>query len=163
MSVTPTVQLPRWPTQPIDPDVAWVDYDIPADEFLVYFGGKPVPKVCDPLDGPGFQDVAIMLGVGPDGDETGEIVGVQVIPMLIGAVPEQPHWAILTWAAMAGDFGTELIKERLPGFLAEVEAAFHQYWTPTPPIEEQMAEIERARQRRGAAGSETTTATADSR
>lgn len=150
MSVTPTVQLPHWPTQPIDPDVAWVSYDNPADEFLVYFEGKPVPKVCDPLDAPGFQDVAIMLGVGPDGDETGKIVGVQVIPMLIGAVPEQPHWAILTWAAMAGDYGTELLKERLPSFMKEVEAAFRQYWTPAPPIEEQMAEI--ARRKTASAG-----------
>jgi hypothetical protein len=39
---------------------------------------------------PGFEDVAIMIGLGADGKETGEIVGVQVIPMLLGAVRDQP-------------------------------------------------------------------------
>jgi hypothetical protein len=144
MSHTDNHGIPCWPAA-VDPAVAWVDYDVPADEFLVYFGGKPVPAVSDPLDAPGFDDVAIMLGVGADDDETGEIVGIQVIPMLLGAVQEQPAWAVLAWAAMAGDFGTELLKERLPGFLTEVHQAFSQYWTPAPPIEEQMAELARVK------------------
>ena len=142
--MTDRLGAPRWPTA-IDPTFAWVDYNIPADEFLVYFGGKPVPKVSDPLDAPGFRGVAIMLGVGADDEETGEIVGVQVIPMLLGAVQEQPAWAVLAWAAMAGDFGTELLHERLPGFLTEVHQAFSQYWTPAPSVEEQMAELARAK------------------
>jgi hypothetical protein len=133
---------PRWPAV-IDPTIADVSYDVPADEFLVYFGGKPVPKVCDPLDAPGFEDVAIMLGVGADDEATDEIVGVQVIPMLLGAVQEQPAWAVLAWAAMAGDYGTELLQERLPGFLAEVNEAFTRYWTPPPSMEEQMAGLTR--------------------
>jgi hypothetical protein len=144
MSHSDNPGVPRWPTV-IDPTVAWVDYNIPADEFLVYFGGKPVPKVSDPLDAPGYDDVAIMLGVAADDEETGEIVGVQVIPMLLGAVQEQPAWAVLAWAAMAGDFGTELLQERLPGFLTEVHQAFSQYWTPAPSVEEQMAELARAK------------------
>jgi hypothetical protein len=144
MSHTDNSRVPRWPTV-IDPTIAYVDYNIPADEFLVYFGGKPVPKLSDPLDAPGFDDVAIMLGVGADGEETGEIVGIQVIPMLLGAVQEQPTWAVLAWAAMAGDFGAELLKERLPGFLAEVNDAFTRYWTPPPSLEEQMAELARVK------------------
>jgi hypothetical protein len=158
---TRTIAIPRWPTAPFDPSLAWVDYDVGADEFLIFFGGKPVPAISDILvDAPGFNDVAVMLALDKDRRSTDEIVGVQVIPMLLGAVQEQPHWAILTWAAMAGDYGTELLKERLPGFLDEVAAAFRQYWKPAPPIEEQMAEIERARQRREAAGgSETANAT----
>ncbi len=139
------LRVPKWPTEPIDPAIAYVYHHVPADEFLVYFGGKPVPKVSDPLDAPGFRGVAIMLGVGADDEETGEIVGVQVIPMLLGAVQEQPAWAVLAWAAMAGDFGTELLKERLPGFLTEVHQAFSQYWTPAPSLEEQMADIVRAK------------------
>jgi hypothetical protein len=142
MSYADNSRVPRWPPV-IDPTVAWVDYNIPADEFLVYFGGKPVPKVSDPLDAPGFDDVAIMLGVGADDEETGEVVGVQVIPMLLGAIQDQPAWAILAWAAMAGDFGTELLREQLPGFLAEIHQAFSQYWTPPPSIEEQMADLVR--------------------
>jgi hypothetical protein len=144
MSQTDNSRVPRWPTV-IDPAVADVSYDVPADEFLVYFGGKPVPKVSDPLDAPGFEDVAIMLGVGADDEETGEIVGVQVIPMLLGAVQEQPAWAVLAWAAMAGDFGTELLNERLPGFLTEVQQAFSQYWTPAPSVKEQMAGLARVK------------------
>jgi hypothetical protein len=142
MSHTDNSRVPRWPTA-IDPATADVSYEVPADEFLVYFGGKPVPAVSDPLDAPGFEDVAIMLGVDADDEETDEIVGVQVIPMLLGAVQDQPAWAALAWAAMAGDFGTELLKERLPGFLTEVHQAFSQHWTPPPSIEEQMADLAR--------------------
>ena len=140
-----TLRVPRWPIEPVDPTIADVSYNIPADEFLVYFGGKPVPKVSDPLDAPGFRGVAVMLGVGADDEETGEIVGVQVIPMLLGAVQEQPAWAVLAWAAMAGNFGTELLKERLPGFLTEVHQAFSRYWTPPPSVEEQVAGLARAK------------------
>jgi hypothetical protein len=144
MSHTDNPDAPRWPAA-VDPALAYVAYDVPSDEFLVYFSGKPVPAVSDPLDAPGFEDVAIMLGVGADDESTDEIVGVQVIPMLLGAVQEQPAWAVLAWAAMAGDYGTELLKERLPGFLAEVNDAFSRYWTPPPSLEEQMADIARAK------------------
>lgn len=123
----------RCPAEPIDPSLAWVDYDVPSDEVLVFCGGKPVPTVSDLLDAPRFRGVAAMLELDAAGNEMGEIVGVQVIPMLLGAVQEQPHWAVLAWAAMAGYFGTELLRERLPGFLAEVEPAFRQYWTLLRP------------------------------
>ena len=46
---------------------------------------------------------------------------------------------------MAGDFGAELLQERLPGFLAEVHQAFNQYWTPPPSMEEQLTGITRAK------------------
>jgi hypothetical protein len=140
--------LPSWPADPIDPGLAWVDYDVPADEFLVYFGGKPVPATSDPLDAPGFEDVAVMFGLGLDDETTDEIVGIQVIPMLLGAVQDQPSWAVLVWAAMAGDFGTELLKERLPGFLAQVRQAFAQHWRPPPSMEEQLAELARTKRQR---------------
>ena len=91
------------------------------------------------------------LRLGPDRERTTEIVGVHVIPMMLGAVPEQPHWAILTWAAMAGDYGTELLRERLPAFLDEVKDAVDKYWRPAPPMEEQLAEIARAKAEREAA------------
>jgi hypothetical protein len=144
MSHTDNHSVPRWPAA-IDPATAHVDFDVLADEFLVFFGGKPVPAVSDPLVAPGFEDVAIMFGVGADDEATDDIVGVQVIPMLLGAVQEQPAWAVLAWAAMAGDFGAELLQERLPGFLAEVHQAFSQYWTPPPSLEEQMADLVRAK------------------
>ena len=142
MSHTSTFRVPRLPTD-IDPATACIDYDVPADEFLVYFGGKPVPAISSPLNAPGFRGAAVMFGLGADDESTDEIVGVQVIPMLLGAVQDQPAWAVLAWAAMAGDFGTELVKERLPSFLTEVHQAFSQYWTPPPSIEEQMADLAR--------------------
>jgi hypothetical protein len=142
--------LPSWPADPIDAGLAWVDYNVPADEFLVYFGGKPVPATSDPLNAPGFEDVAVMFGLGADDETTDEIVGVQVIPMLLGAVQDQPSWAILAWAALAGDFGTELLWERLPGFLDQVREAFERSWTPPPSMEEQLAGLARVG-RRGAA------------
>jgi hypothetical protein len=149
MSHPETLHAPQWPTEPIDPDVAWVDYDVRADEFLVYFGGKPVPAISDPFDAPGFPHVAIMLGVGPDDEETDEIVGIHVIPMMLGTIQEQPDWALLVWAAMGGEYGTELLKERLPIFLDEVREAFQTYWKPAPPIEEQLAAIERRHNEKG--------------
>jgi hypothetical protein len=141
MNMTETISAPCWPAKPIDTGIAWVDYDVVADEFLVYFGGMPVPAVSDPLNAPGYSGVAIMVGIGEDRESTEEIVGVQVIPMLLGAVPDQPHWAALAWAAMAGDYGTELLQERLPTFLDEVARAYRDHWTPAPPIEEQLAAI----------------------
>jgi hypothetical protein len=135
MSAISTVRKPVWPVHPIDPRTARVSYYVPADEFLVYFGGQSVPKISDPLDAPGFEDVAVMIALGPAGELTDEIVGVQVIPMLLGAVQAQPHWAVLAWAAMAGEYGTELLRERLPAFLNEVAAAFAVHWTPTPADE----------------------------
>jgi hypothetical protein len=45
---------------------------------------------------------------------------------------------------MAGDLGAELLRERLPGFLSDVADAFARYWTPAPPIEEQMARFTRS-------------------
>lgn len=153
MGATKTILTPKWPAKPVDPLQARVSYDVVADEFLVYFGGKPVPKTSDPLDAPEIGHVAIMIGLDAEGEETGEIVGIHVIPMLLGAVEDKPSWAALAWAAMTGYHGTELLRERLPGFVAEVREAFEEYWTPAPPIEEQLAVIERARQERDSAPS----------
>ena len=84
-------------------------------------------------------------------EETGEIVGIHVIPMMLGAIPNQPDWSVLVWAVMAGDYGTELLRERLPLFIDEVAEAFRLYWKPAPPIEEQLAALQRgSRERRSA-------------
>lgn len=142
MRSTPVaLSAPRWPSESIESNVAWVDYYAPADEFLVYFSGKPVPAISDPINAPGFRGLAVMFGLDENHEPTEEIVGVQVIPMLLGAVPDQPHWAALAWAAMAGDYGTELLKERLPSFLDEVARAFREHWTSPPPVEEQLSAI----------------------
>jgi hypothetical protein len=130
MSSPGTAHALHWPVEPVDPAVARVDYDVRADEFLVYFDGKPVPKLSDPLIAPGFRAVSIMFGADDDDELTGEIVGVHIIPMLLGAVQDHPRWAVLAWAALAGDDDMGLLRERLPGFLQEIEAAFRQFGTP---------------------------------
>lgn len=151
MAVKHQRAIPRWPAESIDPDVAWVDYDVVADEFLVYFGGKPVPAVSSLVRAPRFADVNVMFALGADHQRTDEIVGVHVIPMMVGAVLDHPEWSVLTWAAMAGDYGAELLRERLPKFLDEVAEAYNRYWKPAPPIEEQLAEIAKAAQARKSA------------
>lgn len=151
MAVKQRCTPPPWPTEAIDTGVAWVDYAVVPDEFLVYFGGQPVPAVSSSLDAPGFEDVAVMFALGAGDETTDEIVGVHVIPMMVGALREQPQWAKLVWAAMAGDYGIEMLRERLPLFLDDVAEAYRKYWKPAPPIEEQLAEIARAAQQRKSA------------
>ena len=139
VSASATGAAPRWPSDPIDPARVDVDYYPPADEPTVYFPDRPRGGVCDSISVPGFDDVAVIHDHG-----SGEVVGVQVIPLLLGAVKDQPEWAALAWAALAGDLGAELLGERLPGFLAEVADAFGRYWTPPPPMDEQLARLTRA-------------------
>jgi hypothetical protein len=150
VAVTRPRAIPHWP-ESIDPGIAWVDYAVVPDEFLVYFGGKPVSAVSSLLKAPGFDDVNVMFALGADRKRTDEIVGIHVIPMMVGAVPEHPQWSVLTWAALAGDYGTELLRERLPIFLDEVAEAYNRYWKPAPPIEEQLAQIAQAAQARKSA------------
>jgi hypothetical protein len=141
----PTVDVrPRWPDGLPDPLRVHVSYYPPADEFLVYFAERPVPSYSDALNGPGYDDVAVMVGMHPDESSTGEVVGIQVIPLLLGAVRDRPEWATLAWAVMADDLGRETLREELPKFFAEVEEAFVRYWRPAPPIEEQLARLPRA-------------------
>lgn len=110
---------PFWPDAPFDPARARVSYDAPADELLVYFDrGRRPGGVCDPV-GLAEGTIAVVY----DGD-TGEIVGVQGIPFLLGAVRHRPDWAALVWGKMAGGFGEQTLNEALPDFVAEVADAF---------------------------------------
>ncbi len=141
MAISMHNRLSPWPATLIDPERAWLDYDIAADELLIYFAGAPVPAVSSPLDAPGFADVAILLGVGADDEPTGAIVGIQVSPMLLGAVQERPAWAALVWAVLAADLGVDLRQERLPGFIDDVADAFRRHWRPAPAAEAQMPRL----------------------
>ncbi len=125
MAVTTADPRPRWPDlQSFDPTHARVSYDAPADELLIHFGGRSVPSFSDTLEAPGFAQVAVMVGMNPDETSTGEVVGVQVMPLLLEAVKEHPEWAALAWGAMAGDIGVELLREQLPSFLVQVADLF---------------------------------------
>ena len=142
---------PIWPRETIDSRLAWVDYDIVADEFLVFFGGMPIPAISHHVEAPGFDHLMVMIGLDQDRRETGEVVGIHIEPMMHGAILARPEWSVLIWAILAGEYGTELVKERLPRFIDEVADAFEKYWKPAPPIEEQLATMRQAiRERKSA-------------
>jgi len=107
---------PTWPRQPVDPDRCYVSYHPPADELVVFFGGKPVPSYSAPI--PAFgEHVAVMVDLAPDwASSTGEIVGIQGIPFVGGALPDHPEWSSLV--------GTdeEARRAALARFLADVAA-----------------------------------------
>lgn len=149
------VVRPRWPEPDgIDPKRLSVDFDPLADEFLVYFAAKPVPAYSDPFDVEGFEDVALRIDLQPDETSTNEVVGIQVIPFLVGAVPKHPAWAVLAWGALTEfRYEEEMLRDALAAFVAEVRDLFEQHWTPPPPIAEQLARLPHAA--RNAAGETT--------
>ncbi len=117
---------PRWPTDPIDVTRVDLDYDAPADELTLFFAGRPLPSYCDPIDAPD-SDVAIMVGMNEDESSTGEIVGIQVIPLLVGAVHAHPGWATLAWGVMAGYDDDETLRAAIATFLADVADLYARY------------------------------------
>jgi hypothetical protein len=77
-----------------------------------------------------------LVGLGPDGVDTGGVVGIHVYPLLAGAARHRPHWRRLA----EPDPPAELVA----AFGAGVRQLFERYWTPAPPMEEQLASIQRA-------------------
>lgn len=123
-----TVAEPFWPDAPFDAERAIVRYDAPADELLIWFGEGQGMTIYDPsalADG----DIAVAYSA-----ETGEIIGVQGIPFLLGAVRRRPEWVVIAWGVLAGDLGRSTLVEALPGFVAEVAEAFAEHgivgWSP---------------------------------
>lgn len=133
-SIPPTVR-PRWPTSALDPARCWFDFDAVADELVFYFGGRPVPAVSDLIETSDGAAPAVLLGLDPDGEETGEIVGIHVYPLL-AAAQARPAWRALAEPDPPAEF--------VARFVAEVKDLFERYWTPAPPIEEQPVWSRRA-------------------
>ena len=123
---------PRWPSDPFDPDRARVSYDVVADELVIHFGGVAVPAVSELIDAPDVDDAAVLVGLGPNGEDTGEVVGIHVYPLLVGAVQARPRWARIAWAAMAGEIGEEMLRAELPDLVGEIAELFDRYWTLAP-------------------------------
>lgn len=145
-----TQRRPTWPSAPIDPRHVDLSYYPPADELMLYFPGRRHGGVCDPINEPGGGDVAIVVD-----DDTNEIVGIQVIPLLVGAVQQHPRWAILAWGSLT-EFRYEdhTFRSEVAAFVAEVADLFARYWTPAPPWEEQLANLPRAARPAGDHGDE---------
>lgn len=144
---TETVARPLWPAAPFDPRLAYVDYGAVADELVVYFGGRPVASFVDSINAPEGSDVGVLVGLDSAGNETGAVVGIHVYPLLVGAVADHPRWARIAWAALAGwEHDGGMLREELPGFVAEVRELFDRHGTPAPPMEAQVAALA-ARQR----------------
>lgn len=76
--------------------------------------------VCDPI-ALADESIAVVYDW-----ETGEIVGIQGIPFLLGAVRQRADWVALAWAVLAGKFGRQVMEEALPRFVAEVADAFRR-------------------------------------
>jgi len=136
--VPDTVAEPLWPDAPFDPERAIVPYDAPADELLVWFGDGRGPTIYDPT---ALADGGIAVAYSA---KTGEIIGIQGIPFLLGAVRRRPEWVAIAWGVLAGDLGRSTLVAALPGFVAEVAQAFAEHgivgWSPeelpTPPTAE---------------------------
>jgi len=147
MAVTAAEALPRpaWPVpDTLDTAPMYVHYDPLADELLVYFGGRPVPKYVSPIGAPAGDYAAVLVGMDENDDPSAEIVGLHVMPLLVGAVQKHPKWAILAWGALTDfRYEEEMLRSALADFVAEVRDIFDRYWTPPPPIEEQLARLPR--------------------
>lgn len=136
------VARPRWPVAPFDPPRAYLHDGTVADEFVLYFADQPIRSFSDLIDAPEGDDTAVLIGVDEDDAETGEVVGVRVYPLLAGAARTHPAWRALADPNPA--------PEAVARFVAEVEALFARYWTPAPPIAEQLARLRRVDRRAGA-------------
>lgn len=112
---------PIWPPAAIDASGVDLDYYPPADELTVFFGGRPVPATSDFLEVEGFRDVAVLVD-----DDTREVVGLHVMPLLMGAVRDHPEWAALAWGALANELGEESLRAALPPFIETVRRVFEQ-------------------------------------
>ncbi len=125
-----SARQPRWPADPIDVAAVNFDYFPLADELTLFFAGRPLPSYCDPIDAL-EGDVAIMVGMNEDGSSTGEIVGIQVLPLLVGAVKAYPDWATLAWGSLAGYEDDETVRAAIAAFLADVAALYAQHGVVT--------------------------------
>src|SRR3712207_4999701 len=129
MAVSMPAALPqlRWPTLEVDPSRADVDYDVPADELTLFFGGAPVAAIAAPMAVFGGR-IAVLF------DElSGEIVGIQGMPFLLEAVKYQPSWAAVAWALLAGELGPETLRRALPDLIQDVAGAFDRYGVEGKP------------------------------
>jgi len=128
---------PRWPSEPIDPTGVQIHYNPLADELTLYFPGRPRRGVSDRIGSPGRESAAVIVD-----DETDEVVGIQIMPLLLSAVRERPGWGVLVWGALT-DFRFEesLLREAIGDFLDDVHDLFERYWRPAPPMEEQLARL----------------------
>jgi len=147
VSIPNALSAPRWPVDRIDPGLVSIDYDPASDELTLYFGGKPISSTVDPISSPGNDYAAVMIGLNDDESSTEHVVGIQVMPLLVGAVQQHPDWARLAWGAMVGP-GTEdeLLRSAVAAFIDEVADLFARYWTPAPPWDEPVATRRRTKQ-----------------
>lgn len=125
------VSRPHWPVEPFDPARAYLHYGAVADELVLYFTDEPVRSFSDLIDAPEGDDTAVLVGLTADDEETNDVIGIHVYPLLAGAAEARPAWRALAEPAPPA--------EVVARFVAEVKELFDRFWTPAPPIEEQLA------------------------
>lgn len=126
-----TTPSPYWPPTALDLDRIKASYDVLADELLVYFDrDRPSGGVCDPI-----ELAEGRIAVVYDWD-TGEIIGIQGIPFLLGAVRYRPTWAELAWGVLAGKSGEQTLRQALPAFVEEVANSFRRYGLAGIPLDD---------------------------
>ncbi len=131
---------PKWPDDPFDPTRACLFYSDLADELVLYFGDRPLPSYVDWIDAPGSSDAAVLIGEDENGEDTGEVVGIQVDFLVDRASKMWPAWRVLAEPSPPPEAVARLV--------AVVADLFERYWTP-PPIEEQLASLARAKREVG--------------
>ncbi|MBA3416224.1 MAG: hypothetical protein H0U10_13465 [Chloroflexia bacterium] len=130
------IRRPRWPERPFDVARAYLHYGAVADELRLWFDPEPTGWFSDLIDAPEGDDVAVMVGMDSEYQSTDEVVGIHVYPLLAGAARHRPHWRRLA------EPGPPL--EAVASFVSEVRDLFERYWTPAPPIDEQLARLGRS-------------------
>jgi len=115
---------PRWPDAPFDLARSRLRYGAFADELVLFFSEEPVASYVSGIDAPEHDDAAVLVGLGPGDEDTGEVVGIHVYPLLAGAHRKPAHWRRLA----EPDPPAELVA----GFVAEVRDLFERYWSPPP-------------------------------
>lgn len=128
MTIADAPARPRSPAKPFDPVLASLFYSPLADELVLYFEDRTSPHYVDFIEAPGLDDAAILVGLDGDGEETGEIVGVQVDLLIARASKTHPAWRELAAPDPSPTSVSRLV--------SDVRDLFARYWTPPPPIEE---------------------------
>lgn len=138
MTITDAPVQPRWPTRPFDPARASLFYNPLADELVLYFEDRTSLHYVDFIEAPSLDVAAILVGLDEHGEETGEIVGVQVDLLAARAAKVRTAWRALA--------DPHPPSSAMSGLVGDIRELFARYWTP--PIDEEWRTARATKPRR---------------